>query len=494
MINIGLIVRKDVIIMHVIAVGVNYHRAPIEVRERVSVSDYELEDFLVGLQNTHTVLEVVVLSTCNRTEIYAVVSSAHAGQDYLSTVLARRAGMSRADFAKHLYIYDGTSAVEHLMKVTCGLDSMVLGETQILGQVRSAYLVAQSMDATGVLLNQLFRRAIQLGKQAQSDTEIGQRAVSVSYAAVQLAKKIYGNLQGTKALVLGAGSMSRLSAVHLAAAGVSQTFVANRTYERAEELAQSINGQAVAWENLGDVLHQVDLVISSTSSPTPVVLAHQVTGAMANRHRKSIPMTFIDIAMPRDLDPAIAQLKHVYLYDIDDLEGVVEANLQERERQAQLVLQMVGEACNDYANWLAEQEVVPLIAAIRAKGTKIQGQVMESLERKLPDLSDHDRKVLQKHTMSIVNQMLREPIQNMKELAIASGGSQHVRVFAELFGVSGAELASQEPLAHLANGKGVADSASAPGFADLVRQWSENLLRDLQMSDEPSAAVHSFLR
>lgn len=479
--------------MHIIAVGLNHQTAPVEIREKVSVSDYELEDFLTGLQSTHTVLEAVVVSTCNRTEIYAVVSSAHAGRDYLATVLARRAGLAREDFMKLVYVHTGIAAVEHLMKVTCGLDSMVLGETQILGQVRSAYLVAQSVDVTGVLLNQLFRRAIQVGKQAQSDTEIGQRAVSVSYAAVQLAKKIYGDLRDTKALVLGAGSMSRLSAQYLQAAGVRQIVIVNRTYKNALTLAQSVGGTAANWADLPEQLRKADLVISSTGSPVPIVHANEVRTAMQGRRRKSTPMTLVDIAVPRDLDNAIAELKNVYLYDIDDLEGVVEANLQERSRQASLVLELVKEACDDYSRWMAEQEVVPLIAAIREKGTRIQTEVMQSLERKLPNLSEHDRKVLQKHTMSIVNQMLRDPIQNMKELAIASGGSQHVRVFAELFGVSAQELASQSTAALLdADGANHDNGESRSGFADLVRQWSESLLHDL--SDDGAPAVHPALR
>ncbi|WP_054969640.1 glutamyl-tRNA reductase [Alicyclobacillus ferrooxydans] len=480
--------------MHIVAVGLNYHTAPVEIRERVSVADYELDDLLAALRNTHTVLECVVVSTCNRTEIYAVVTTAHAGQDYLATVLARRAGLSRDEMMQHLYTHTGSDAVEHLMRVTCGLDSMVIGETQILGQVRSAYLVAQSVEATGVLLNQLFRRAIQLGKQAQSDTEIGQKPVSVSYAAVQLAKKIYGDLRGSTALVIGAGSMSRLSAQHLQAAGVQRLVITNRTFERALELAASVGGTAVTWEQFPDELAKVDIVISSTGSPTPVLTAELLRGAMKSRRRKSVPMTLIDIAVPRDLEPAIGELKNVYLYDIDDLEGVVEANLHEREKQAQVVMHMVREACEDYARWTAEQEVVPLIAAIREKGTRIQANVMESLERKLPNLSEHDKKVLQKHTMSIVNQILRDPIQNMKELAIASGGSAHVRVFAELFGVSAQDMASQHSPMGLVDCAATDGGIDTPGFVELVRQWSESLLRDLQVSDEPRPLVRPALR
>ncbi len=481
--------------MELIVVGLNYQTAPVEIRERVSVSDLEIEDVLSGLRSTHTVLESVVVSTCNRTEIYAVVTSDHAGKDYLTTLLAKRAGLEREELAKHIYVHTAGVAVEHLMKVTCGLDSMVLGETQILGQVRNAYLVAQSVDSTGMLLNQLFRRAIQLGKQAQSETEIGQRAVSVSYAAVQLAKKIYGDLRDTKALVLGAGSMSKLSVQYLVAAGVRELVVVNRTLERAEELAQSVGATAMPWSSLGHALANTDLVISSTGSPVPILSAEVVHEAMRTRRRKSVPLTLIDIAVPRDLDPAIVGLKNVYLYDIDDLEGVIQANLQERQRQAEVVFEMVANACQDYANWMAEQAVVPLIAAVREKGIRIQADVMASLERKLPNLSDHDKKVLQKHTMSIVNQILRDPVQNMKELAIASGGSEHVRIFAELFGVSASELEKQGQSVMLrSEGENLGPSSAAPGFAELVRQWSESLLRDLQISDSQAPAVHPVLR
>lgn len=461
--------------VEIIAVGLSHKTSPIEVRERVAILDHELEDFLGQFAQTHTLLETVVLSTCNRTEIYAIVSSAHSGQDYIETLIARRAGQTKSSMVDYMYTYTGQAAVEHLMRVACGLDSVVIGETQILGQVRNAFLVAQDVQSTGVLLNQLFRRVIQVGKRAQTETEIGQRAVSVSYAAVQLAKKIYGNLANRSVLVLGAGKMSRLTIQHLVSNRPNRVYVANRTMERAVQLAKEYGAAAVSWDEFPDLLATVDLVISSTSSAEPIITRAMVERAQKLRH-KSAPFTFIDIALPRDFDAHIAEVRNVFLYDIDDLEGVVEANLQERERQALVVKRMVAEATHSFADWLAEQEVVPLVMAVRDKGVRIQQSVMESLERKLPNLTEHDRKVLQKHTMSIVNQLLRDPIQNMKELAIASGGGKNVQVFAELFGVSASDMAASTCSVKVSE----ADFGEADiRFVDMVRQWSEGLLRDL---------------
>lgn len=480
--------------MHIIVVGLNYKTTPVELRERVSIQDFELEDVVCELTQTHTVLESVVVSTCNRTEIYAVVSSVRSGEDYLRARLAKRAGLSRAEMASYLYLKEGQDAVLHLMRVTCGLDSMVIGETQILGQVRSSFLVAQDAGATGVLLNQLFRRTIQVGKRAQSETEIGQKAVSVSYAAVQLAKKIYGNLSHCRALVLGAGKMSWLTAQHLQAAGVQEIVVANRTLEKAQALASAVGGQSVKWDKLGDALAVADLVITSTGSLEPVLSKDAVARAQASRKRKSVPLTLIDIAVPRDIAPEVGLLKNLYLYDIDDLEGVVEANLAEREREAELVSQMIVEAIRDFTDWLAEQEVVPLITAIRAKGVDIQASVMKSLEQKLPELTDRQRKLIHKHTMSIVNQLLRDPIQNMKELAIASGGSRHVRIFAELFGVSSEDLSVSmpilPPLATEVGGKN--RPSTTAGFVDFVRQWTETLLSDKPSVEKPHMVDQSL--
>ncbi|MCL6453140.1 MAG: glutamyl-tRNA reductase [Alicyclobacillus sp.] len=466
--------------MEILVVGMNYKSAAVELRERVAIASGELEALLQRLASSHTVLECVVLSTCNRTEIYAVASSARAGADYLSAVLAERAGLSRVELSKHLYTYVGQAAVRHAMEVACGLDSMVVGETQILGQVRQAFLTASDLGVTGAWLDQLFRRTLHVGKRAQSETEIGQRAVSVSYAAVQLAQKIYGSLQTRSAMVVGAGKMARLAA-QLLMGQVHALYVANRTKERAEALARDVNGIAVAWADVPAHLSEVELVISATGAPTHVLTRDMVETARRSR-RRATPLTCVDIALPRDIEPAVKQVRNVFLYDIDDLEGVVEANLQERSRQARLVARMIDEEADGFATWLAEQAVVPLIAAVRERGERIQRDVMASLERKLPELTERERKILQKHTMSIVNQLLHDPVQNMKELATTPGGDQHVRVFAELFGVQDA-VEPREGRADSTRGR------EGRGFTETVRSWTEAVVRDMAPDSDTKGPV-----
>ena len=477
--------------MRIAVVGLNHKTAPVELREKMSIDDVELDDVLKQLRETRTILESVVVSTCNRTEIYALVSSVRAGDDFLKTFLAKRSGLSLDEIASHLYMYQGEQAVRHLMKVTCGLDSLVIGETQILGQVRSAYLTASDTGNTGALFNQLFRKAIQVGKKAQTDTSIGQNAVSVSYAAVQLARKIFGDLHDKGVLIVGAGKMSQLTAQHLKANGIHRVAIVNRTASKAQALAEQFDGVALPWEQLETALNDADIVISSTGSKE--IVLHASTIAKAMKRRSGRPMALIDIAVPRDIDPEASKFSNVFLYDIDDLEGVVAANLAERERQAEFVEEMVQQALLEYSQWLSEQEVVPLITAIRDKGTKIQESVMESLRRKLPNLTDRELQLIQKHTMSIVNQLLREPIQNMKELAIASGGSKHVHVFAELFGITEENLSvNQGVLLGMPSRNVHENRLPSNGFVDLVRLWTEALQRD---DDEGKrSGLHPVLR
>jgi len=477
--------------MHILMTGLNHTTAPVELREKLSIQDADLESVLNQFRDTRTLLESVVLSTCNRTEVYAIVSSVHAGEDFLLKFLARHADVEPTELKKHIYSHQGKYAATHLMKVASGLDSLVIGETQILGQVRTAFHTALECGNTGALFNQLFARAIQVGKRAQSETTIGQNPVSISYAAVQLAKKIFGDLSNKTALVLGAGKMSDLTAQHLQAGGVRQLYVANRTLERAEVLARKFNGQVVDWSEFPEFLSKVDIVISSTGSKQPVITEKMVSRA-AKVHSKR-PLALIDIALPRDIEASVSKQKNVYLYDIDDLNGVVAANLAERARQGKQVERMIAEAITDYSQWLTEQEIVPVIAAIRAKGDDIQAGVMESLARKLPDMDERTRKLVHKHTMSIVNQLLRDPIQNMKELATASGGAQHVHVFAQLFGISADALANP----HLTDVLGQEfDHAPADlGFTERFKQWRDAILTE--ESDGIGAAgaqLHPVLR
>lgn len=419
--------------MHILKVGLNHKTAPVEIREKVSFQPEELEKALTQLRQTKSILECVIVSTCNRTEIYAVADQLHTGRYYIKAFLAEWFSLDKDSLAPYLAIHEREDAIEHLFKVASGLDSMILGETQILGQIRTSFFTAQKMDTTGTVFNELFKKAITLAKRSHSETDIGENAVSVSYAAVELAKKIFGGLERKRVLILGAGKMGELTAKHLHSNGVEQITVMNRTYEKAAELATRFDGQAKSMEELETALQTTDIVISSTGSNDYVMTKSSVAPVLKKRNGK--PLFMVDIAVPRDLSPDLQDLESVFLYDIDDLEGIVEANLAEREKEAAKIRTFIDEEVLEFLNWLNTLGVVPLITALRQKALTIQSETMTSIERKLPDLSDRERKVLSKHTKSIVNQLLRDPVTRVKELAAEPNADENLELFIQLFGI-----------------------------------------------------------
>ncbi|EIT85360.1 glutamyl-tRNA reductase [Fictibacillus macauensis ZFHKF-1] len=419
--------------MHILVVGLNYKTAPVEIREKVSFSQEELTEAMVALRERKSILECVLVSTCNRTEMYAVVDQIHTGRYYMKSFLADWFDIDKNELTPFLFIREEEIAVEHLFRVTAGIDSMVLGETQILGQVRDSFLLAQQKGTTGTIFNHLFKEAITLAKKSHSETEIGENAVSVSYAAVELAKKIFGDLNEKDILLVGAGKMSELAAKHLHANGVASVHVANRTFEKAAELAEKFEGTPHAMEDITTVLASTDIVITSTGSPDYVVTKNMVESVL--KQRKGRPLFMVDIAVPRDLDPALDELESVFLYDIDDLEGIVEANLAERKKEAEKIELMIEEQIVAFQLWINTLGVVPLITALRNKALAVQADTMQSIERKMPNLTDRERKVLSKHTKSIVNQLLRDPIVRIKEMAGEEEAEQALSFFTKIFAI-----------------------------------------------------------
>lgn len=445
--------------MHILVVGVNHRTAPVEIRERFSVSGEALDRALRHLKETRSVLESVVLSTCNRTEVYAVVDAPHPGEQFIRKFLGELSGLGREEFGRYVYVYENDAAIHHLFRVAAGLDSMILGETQILGQVRDAFLRAQERGNTGAIFNQLFRRAVTAAKRGHTETDVGQHAVSVSYAAVELARKVFGSMEEKSVLLIGAGKMSELTATHLWNQGVSRVMVVNRTLERARELAGRFSGEAYDWSALGLALAEADIVISSTGAPGYVLERDTVSRVVRRRRQK--PMLLIDIAVPRDLDPAINDLPGVFLYDIDDLREVVAHNLQERERAAMRVKDILEEEIRGFKQWYNMQEVVPLIRDLREKGVRIQQSVMESLLHKFPELTERERIVLHKHTMSIVNQLLRDPILQLKAMATEPEAAFYIDTVRRLFAVGSKE--GGEPARPEAETAGAAEPSASLG-------------------------------
>ncbi|MGX5596574.1 glutamyl-tRNA reductase [Bacillus cereus] len=427
--------------MHILVVSVNYRTAPVEFREKLTFQAAELERAMTTLQNQKSVLENVIVSTCNRTEIYAVVDQLHTGRYYIKKFLADWFQLEIEEVAPYLTIFEQDGAIDHLFRVTCGLDSMVVGETQILGQIKDSFLEAQQVKATGTIFNELFKQVITLAKRAHSETTIGESAMSVSYAAVELGKKIFGELTDCHVLILGAGKMGELALQNLYGSGARKVTVMNRTLSKAEVMAEKYMGHAKSLSELQCALLEADILISSTGASEYVITKEMMT--KVEKMRSGRPLFMVDIAVPRDIDPAIDELEGSFLYDIDDLQGVVEANRAERLKEAEKIQFMIEEEIVLFKTWLSTLGVVPLISALRDKALVIQSETMVSLERKIPNLSDREKKVISKHTKSIINQLLKDPILVAKEIAAEEGASEKLALFAKIFDLETEEVESR---------------------------------------------------
>ncbi|MEK5077495.1 glutamyl-tRNA reductase [Solibacillus sp. FSL W7-1436] len=419
--------------MHTLVVGLNYKTAPVEIREKLSFIESDLPNAMEALQKQKSILENVIISTCNRTEIYAVVDQLHTGRYYIKQFLANWFNIPMEQFEDHLFIREEDESLNHLFRVTAGIDSMVLGETQILGQVKKSFLQGQEIGTTGTVYNQLFKQAVTFAKRAHNDTAIGENAVSVSYAAVELAKKIFGSLKDKHVAILGAGKMGELAIQNLYGNGVGKVTVINRTFEKAQNLASKFDGDAKAMNELQCTLLEADILISSTGA-TDYVIDYDLMKDVA-KFRKGDPLFMVDIAVPRDLDPRIGDVPNIFLYDIDDLQGIVQANLAERERAANEITSMIQEEIIQFKDWFNTLGVVPVISALRKKAASIQEETMISIENKMPNLTERERKILNKHTKSIINQLLKTPILQAKELANEKNAEAQLALFQQIFGI-----------------------------------------------------------
>ncbi|MCE5315646.1 MAG: glutamyl-tRNA reductase [Armatimonadota bacterium] len=417
--------------MHLVAIGVNHNTAPIEMRERLAFDDACLGDVLSKLRSNSGVSESCLISTCNRTEIYAVIDQRQ-NDSVLIDFLADYAGIERAELETCAYRYCGHHAAKHLFQVASGLDSMALGETQILGQIRSAYCIASDGDHTGSILDNLFQRAIAVGKRARTETRISQGAFSIGAAAVELARFVLGSLDGRTALLVGAGKMSKLATTHLKSNGIDKVYVCSRTPARVEQLVEELGGEAVDMDCLEDALREADVLISSTSSHDPVITRDLIEKVMSARCRS--PIIMIDIAVPRDVEPQVSELGGVFLYDIDDLRFLVERSEGERQAEVANVMKIVDDETADFLTHLRSLEAVPLIKQVRAKFDSVYESEWERCASKLSHLSDDDRECVRRALKSAVTKLTHDPIIRMKDYA-ANGGSHKLDVARELFGI-----------------------------------------------------------
>jgi len=389
--------------------GVNHKSTPLAIREKLAVTD-GYADALSGLRTISGSLETYLLSTCNRVELLCV-SEGQAGYDDLLKQYLFRDAVNLEERNQYSYLYHDSEAVRHLFKVAASLDSMVLGEAQILGQIKEAYRYAAEAGSTGPLLNRLLHKAFSVAKRVRSETGIGSSAVSISSAAVELARKIFGDLADKKVLLIGAGEMAELAAEHLVGQGVKSVSVANRTLSRALDLAKRFNGEACSLEELHTQMERVDIIISSTGASDLIIRSADVKPLM--RARRNRPLFFIDIAVPRDLDPTLNELDNVFLYDIDDLSQIVEMNRGEREQEAVKAQRIVDEETVKFSRWQQSLTIKPTITALRQKADEICRQ---ELSRTLPklDLNEDDRRKVEKLASVISAKMLHHPLCYLK--------------------------------------------------------------------------------
>jgi len=401
----------------IVVVGLSHRTAPLPLRERLAVGREQLPAMLQRLRGEAGLAEAMLLSTCNRVEVYG------RGQDgvdaqALDWFCGLGGGPTRPELEASVYRLTGAAAIRHAFRVAASLESMVIGEPQILGQVKDAYQVAEETGTLGSTLNALRNRSLAAAKRARTETGIGRNAVSVSYVAVELARKIFGELKDKNILLVGAGKMSELAARHLVRSGARATVMGGRTIGRAEELAAALGGRAAAFETLREEMAVADIVISGTAAPGVVIRKDDVESARsAKRGRHQRPLFLIDIAVPRDIDPAAGQLGGVFLYDLDDLKSVAEANLRLRMREAAAAEALVDAEVSEFLEWQKSLDVVPLLVELRRRGEEIRRAEIEKARARLGTLTPEQEKALEAATAAIVNKMLHGPTVQLKELA-----------------------------------------------------------------------------
>jgi glutamyl-tRNA reductase len=421
--------------MEIVVVGLSHKTAPVEIREKVAFSQDCLHEIARTVRDLEGITEGVILSTCNRVELYAATRHTELGVESLIRFTAEHHGIPLEKLRPHIYVYTGTDAVRHVFRVASSLDSMVVGESQILGQVKAAFDKAVEGSATGIVLNRFMHKAFTTAKRVRTETRIAQSAVSVSFAAVELARKIFGELTGKSVLVIGAGEMCELAATHLVENGVSSVSVTNRTLERAQALAEKFNGRALPFDDFSNHLAEIDIVISSTGAPHTVL--HEDAVRQAMKVRKQKPMFLIDIAVPRDIDPAVNDLPNVFLYDVDDLQGIVEGNKKERAKEAEKAEHIVDEELESFLRWVKMLDVSPTIRQLREQFEDIRRTELEKTLKVFGEnLSPKQKKSLEAMSQAIVNKILHQPTVHLKRLADEPELDVSVDAVRRVFGLS----------------------------------------------------------
>jgi glutamyl-tRNA reductase len=396
--------------MRLLAVGISHHTAPVELRESVDFARRGLESALQAFAARGVSQEAVLLSTCNRAEIYALGEANTA--EAIGRFFSDYHGVEPAVIARHIYSHGGIDAARHLFRVAAGLDSLVVGEPQILGQVKAAYAASSDLHCTGTITHRLFHAAFAVGKRVRSETGLGEGAVSVSFAAIELARKIFGDLSGLSVVILGAGEMAELTGVHLRAQKVQQITIASRTLASAEALARQLEGRAVPWGTITSSLASADIIVTATGATEPVLTRAMVDEAM--RMRRNRPLFVIDIALPRDVEPSVGDLEQVFLYHMDDLQTLVNENLARRSAELASAEAIVDQEVGRFASWLHSREIVPTVVALRQRFEQIRQAELRRLEPKLANLPPEARARMDEITRLLVEKLLLRPTEQLK--------------------------------------------------------------------------------
>jgi glutamyl-tRNA reductase len=428
--------------VHLLLVGASHRTAPVELREKLDFCSRGLEHAIRALASRRHANEAVVVSTCNRSELYVACEDPAAGGEDLIAFLSEFHQLPVDRIRPHLYSHVDHDAARHLFRVASGLDSLVVGEPQILGQIKDAFATATTVESAGPLLNRLFHWAFGVGKRVRSETALAEGAVSVSFAAVNLARKIFGQLAGRRVLVIGAGEMGKLTALHLKAQGVAGIVITSRTLAHAQDLADEVGGTVGAWDALPQALMDADIVITVTGAPTPILSKATIATAVpASRTR---PLFLIDIAVPRDVDPRAGEIEQVFLYNIDDLQAIVRENLEKRGGEAGRAEQIVEEEVEKFSTWQRSREAVPTIVALRRRFESIRRSELERLEPKLAGLPPDARARVEEITRLLVEKLLLQPTEQLRSAGDTHLVSQYTYALSRLFGLSSADEGKNE--------------------------------------------------
>jgi glutamyl-tRNA reductase len=418
-------------VVQILTLGLNHKTAPVEIREKLSFTAPAQKAALARLMGEYELHEAAILSTCNRSEIY--VASDSDGLIKTKRFLAETQGIDPQGFEPYFYAHSNGEAAIHLFRVASGIDSLVIGESQILGQVREALETAQQHGAARQLINELFQRSLRVGKRARSETGIGHGRLSISTAAVELVGQVFDRLDGRQALLLGAGEMGELTAQYLLEEGIGQLLIANRTYQRAVEVAGRVGGKAVGFDAWTAQLAHIDIIVSSTAATDFVITPQLLKDAM--RQRRSRPLFLIDIAVPRDIDPQVRQLDNVFLFDIDDLEQVVESNRHEREQEVRQVQALIEEEMTDFLHWFNSLGTGTLIKDLRQHADTLCQQEMDKWAGKLAHLPEADRRTVEALMRGYTNKLLHQPQVQIRNFANSDNGYLRLDTVRRLFGL-----------------------------------------------------------